>query len=985
MVDLQFRMLGPFEVVRDGVPTAITARRNRMMLAVLAAQPNRIVPLDRLITALWDEKPPRTARAQVHICVSSLRSVLGDPDSIRTHPVGYALNVPDESVDSRLFERLMDEVKALDHGQEPEQALRLLERALGLWRGPAYDTLSGPVVESMAVLLEQRRVKAVEQRAEIRLKLGREDPDELAALCAEHPLRERLHGFLMVSLYRAGRQADALAAYQSVRSILRQELGIEPGHELRAIERSILNQDSSLSLSRTHGPGVHRIVLVPHQLPGAAPDFTGRDEYVAQLCETLLRSADTRAHRTPLALVTGMCGIGKTALAVEVGHLLLSDFPDGQLFARLDGSTPRPAEPASVLDRFLRGLGADAREIPDDLDSRADMLRSLLGGKRILIVLDDAASEAQVTPLLPGLAGCAVVITSRRRLFGLPGVVQFELGRLPAAAADLLGRIVAGDRLRADPQARREIVRFCDGLPFALRIAGSRLASHPHWGAAELVRRMADEKQRLDQLAHGDLDIRALLAVAYETLSAPARRTLRLLCLLNVPDFGAWHAAAALGACADDAASLVDELVECRLVEPDLRQSGSVRFRLHGLVRLFAAERCATEDDAADRRRAVDDVLAACLAILRESHHRGYGGEFVTLGDPVPPCGLAEADLDKLLRDPTGWFTDERPALSALVAQAANTGRPQAAWNIAVGSVVFFEALGCFDDWKTTHELALTTVQRHGDTRGEAAVLCSLGSLGIARGGAWAEGGLLRALALFESLDDTLGRALTLRNLAHLDRVHGRHDSAFQRYRGALAGFRDAGDPVGEAHALSGLAQTYLEVGDVASAERYTIDSLHLAESLGNLRLESQALYRLGNVLVARGDSTGAHAYLSKSLDIVQTAGDPIGQAHVMAATAAVLVDLGDLDAADEMLDTVTELCERLTDGRVRGRVILTRARVHEERGSYATAETLLLSASAVFSDNGDAVWQERALEAMSRLRRSAAKSRRGPAGPPQN
>lgn len=972
MTELQFRFLGRFEVWSDGRPVAVTARRNRALLAVLAAQPHRVVPLDRLISALWDEDPPRTARSQIHICVSAMRTALGDPECIQTHPVGYSLRVPDESVDCRRFERLTDEVKSLDSAREPEQALRLLEQALGLWRGPAFGGLSGSVVESMAVWLGQRRLMALEEREELRLRLGREDPDELAELCTEYPLRERLHAFRMVSLYRAGRQADALASYRQVRAMLREELGIEPGPELQAIEQRILNQDSTLDLVRTHGRGVHRIVLVPHQLPGAAPDFTGREEAVERLCARLLRAgAEDESRLTPIALVTGMCGIGKTALAVEVGHRLLASFPDGQLFARLDGSTTRPAEPAGVLERFLRGLGVDAREIPQDVDERAQLLRSLLAGKRILIVLDDAAAEAQVMPLLPGLPGCAVIVTSRRRLVGVPGVFQFELDTLPDADAErLLAMIVTGDRLCGAAEAVRETVRLCGGLPFALRIAGSRLAAHPHWGAADLARRMADEEQRLDQLAHGGVGVRALLTVAYETLSQPARRVFRLLGVLTVPDFTVWHAAAAAGMSLDEVTAPLDELVESRLIDADPRAAGSVRFRFHELVRLFAVERCTAEEEPAARRRAVDDVLAVCQLILRETHRHNYGGDYVTFGGPVPACGFDPADLDKSLHDPPTWFGDERSSLLALVAQAANTGRYQAAWNIAVGCVVFFESLGCFDDWNATHELALAAVQRYGDVRGEAAILCSLGSLGIARGDDSADGGLLRALALFESLNDPLGRALALRNLAHLDRVHGSHASAFARYRAALAGFREAGDPVGEAHTLSGLAQTYLEADDVSSAEVHSEQSLRLARSLGNRRLEAQALYRLANVLVARGEFAGAHSHLGEALAIVQAADDRIGTAHVLAATAAVLVDLDELAAAEATLDRVAGLCDQLADGRLRGRIILTRARVHEQRGSYATAESLLLSAAAIFSDKGGAAWQRKALEAIGRLRR---------------
>jgi DNA-binding SARP family transcriptional activator/tetratricopeptide (TPR) repeat protein len=969
--DLRFRVLGPLEVscAKGAVP--ITAPRHRRVLAALLAQPNRIVQLEWLARVLWGEELPRSARAQIYICISALRQALGGEDCIETHSTGYALRLDDDALDSQVFERLLDEVRGIDTGAQPQSALRLLEDALALWRGPAFDGVSSSEIEAKATWLEQRRALAIEQRVELLLQLGREDAHEIADLCATHPLRERLHAFLMVSLYRSGRQAEALDVYRKVRQMLVKELGIEPGVMLQTIHQAILNQDPFLDLPRAHGAGAHRIVLVPRQLPVPVADFTGRDDIAERLCGELNTAGQLVGGlpRPSIALVTGIAGVGKSSLAMHVAHRVVSRFPDGQLFARLAGSTTSPVAPAEVLEWFLRALGVDARDIPEHPERRADLLRSVLGGRRVLIVLDNAASEAQVRPLLPGLPGCAVIVTSRRRLPDIPGASVWELGTLSdAEARTLLDRIVPDGRVRDDPLAA-EILAICGGLPLALRIAGLRLAAYPHWGAADLIRRVHGASQALDQFSFGDISVRNVLSGSYDALSPAARRIFRLLGLLKVPDFASWAAVVAVGMPLQEIDPLLDELVESRLLNVDVRGKGPARYSFHTLTRLFAAELAGAEDPSADQFRPVDNVLRACLTFVRAAQCSIYGDERAVFG-PIEPSSPGSADTGDLVRDPAAWFCHERATLLALVGYAAETGRHELAWNLAVGCTVFFEILGCFDDWERTHRLALDAVQHFADTRGEAALLCSLGSLGVARGDWSAVGGLLRAMSIFEAVGDKLGRALTLSNLASFDVVHGSCASAVARYHDACTCFQEVGDPVGEAYAMSGLAHAYAEAGDLRSAQQFAEASLVLARKLKNPRLEALVLCRLGEVLATAGCHDVARGHLAEALDRAQVSGDQLAQAQVLAAQAESLVALGELGAADEILHDVIVLCDRIGHLQLRARATLTRAQILQIRGAFSEAESLIVAATAVFSGNGAATWYGRALMALSDLRR---------------
>src|SRR5215468_5088664 len=803
---MEFRLLGPFEVVRDGTPAGIGAARLRTVLAMLLLASNRTVAVSRLIEAVWDEDPPRTAKSQVHICVSALRRQLsgaGGGSPIATRPSGYLISVPDDAVDVRRFEVLVAEAAAQ---QPPEQAVKRLRAGLALWRGPAADGVCSRVVQVAATRLNESRLAALEDCLDLELQLGRHHDltAELRELVAEHPLRERLCGQLMLALYRSGRQADALSSFRAAREILADELGLDPGEELRRLEQAILVNDPALDLpdgARHSGIGDGG-ARVPRQLPMDIPDFTGRHDTVHRMLRLLSPAPDGErgSLRVPVLTLTGRGGVGKTALAVHVAHLLREQYPDGQLFAQLHESNGRPKSPGSQLEVFLRSAGTSPATLPTGLDDLTAIYRSWLAERRVLVVLDDAACAGQVSPLLPGSPGCAVITTSRHRLSGLP-CTHLEVDVLDEKSSmDLLASLIGADRVRAEADAVRALVRLCERIPLALGIVGAKLAARPHWHVNQMMRRLVDDERRLDELDLEGVSVRATIRLSCKGLDAETMRFFRLIALQGASDFPSWVGAPLLDTDTDSAEDLLDNLVAARLVDARVREDGSVRYQLHNLVRIYAVERLLADETVADRAAALGRLLGCWLSLAAEAHRRQYGGDHGVLHGHAPRWALPGDVVDTLLADPMGWFEDEHAALVSAVVQASRAGLDELSWDLAMTSVTLFEAGSYLEDWRTTHEAALDAVRRTGNRRGEASLLYSLALLALGERLSDASSMLGRAQALFDELGDIHGLALTWSGLAVVDRLSGRYAEALVRYRDALAGFEQVGDLVGKSH-----------------------------------------------------------------------------------------------------------------------------------------------------------------------------------------
>ncbi len=618
--ELEIRILGPPAVLAGGRPLRLGKSKQRTLLAVLALHANRTLAADDLIDALWDGAPPATALAQLQAQVSALRSVLAGGSAIRplvTQPPGYMLRVEPHGLDLAVFERTCDTARhALADGRAAEAA-QLFGAALALWRGPALGALEARYVRADIARLEELRMAAIEGRVEAQLASGghADVVAELVALVGAHPLRERLRGLLMVALYRAGRQAQALAVFREGRRLLVGELGLEPGVELRAIEQAILSADPALA-----APARRPVARRPSQLPADIADFTAREAEVRSIRDALA-APERGAGAVSIAAITGQAGVGKTALAVHVGHELRAAFPDGQLYANLRGADDAPLDPSALLARFLRALGIDDASVPASPDERADLYRSQLDSRRVLVVLDDVADESQIGPLLPGSAGCSVLVTSRTRLVGLEGAHVVELDVLsPEHAVELLCRQAGRRRVESEPGSAEAIVRACGCLPLAIRVAGARLAARAHWPLARLAGRLADRRRRLDELTIGHLQVRASFARSYDRLDEPHRRVFRGLSLLTSSVFTARSAAAWLNVPLGRAEEAIETLVDAHLLTVAGPLAGPIagdatRYRFHGLVRDFARERAVAE--GGDRELGVGLARAFALAVAR--------------------------------------------------------------------------------------------------------------------------------------------------------------------------------------------------------------------------------------------------------------------------------------------------------------------------------------------------------------------------------
>ncbi|MBQ1023731.1 BTAD domain-containing putative transcriptional regulator [Micromonospora sp. C95] len=974
---MEFRVLGPLEAVDDdGSRLDLGGHRQQIVLASLALEPRRVISVGRLVTAVYGERLPNSARAQVQICVSALRRLLaanGRPEAITTRHQGYALEVPDDDVDLQRYESLLTRAAAT---ADKDEAVRLYREALRMWRGAPLEGLDSEPLRAAADRLVERRLAAAEECIDFELALGRHVDviAELTGLVAAHPLRERLRGQLMLALYRSGRQAEALECYRSARRILIEDLGLEPSERLQRLERSILGSDIGLSaplpparaevglpvaaeplaipppvapaeqaVPTSVGPvlpvanvgpvlpatGDGSILPVagggPSLLPTDIADFTGRTEQVQEIQERLAEAAENPAQlAVPIVVVAGKPGIGKTSLCVHVAHRLAWRYPDGQLFADLHGGASRQASPTQVLERFLRGLGVPGNGIPDDLEERAEMYRDLLADRRILVVLDNAGSETQLLPLLPGNPSSAVLVTSRRRLAGLPGAVHVEVDVFDSVQSiALLSRIAGGDRVQAEADAAAELAELCGQLPLALRIAGARLSARPHWTVEQLASRLENESRRLDELKHGALGIRVSISLTYDNLADEARRLFRRLALLDFPAFGGWVSAALLDQPLADAQDLLDELVDAQLVEITGTEGGlRAQYRLHDLIRVFARERLAVEDSATDRSAALSRVLGALLFLAEQAHGRLHGCDTRQVHSRAERWTFAPEVVARVIRDPLGWLERERLNLVAAVRQTVKVGLIELCWDLAFTSVTLFESRIYLDDWRETHRVALAACRSVGDQRGEAVMLYSTGSLGIVeKRFTDARENLEHSEALFKQLGAEHGVALVSRQLAYLDRIASDFDNATRRYENALGVLLAAGDLTAAAYVLNSMAQTALERGNPAEAKRMLPRALELSRQAGSRRIEAQVLHRLADAHLSAGDHAAAVTAFDETLAVVRDLGDPIGQAYALHGLGLGHLCSGDHEQAERALNEARGLAsstgERMIEARV--------------------------------------------------------------------
>ncbi|ONI90807.1 hypothetical protein ALI144C_02305 [Actinosynnema sp. ALI-1.44] len=613
-----FCVLGTLEASINGRLVSPGKSRQLIVLALLLMDVNKPVSTDRLVEAVWNGRPPKTAAEQIQTCVWRLRRSFvrgGAKDGlIATTMSGYALHLPEDWVDTGVFDRQVSEAKVARSNGDNTTAISVFREALHLFRGPVLAEIDSALVQAAAVMWAERRLTVLEECIELELASGRttELVTELTTLVHENPLRERLRCQLMLALTGDGRRAEALATYREGRSAMVAQLGLEPGPKLQEVQRTILAGKSTALVAAPP--------LQPAQLPAGVTDFVGRTSHVAEVLRLL--SVDGRGGVRICALL-GRCGAGKTALAVHVAHRLRSRFPDGQLYADLGGSYLLSADLGEVLSGFLRAMGYSDSWIPVDLCGRAAMYRSVLAERRMLIVLDDVADAAQAQQLLPGGPDSAVLLTGHTTLTDLPGATPVEVGVLSQdEATDLFTRIVGADRCHAEPGPRNQIIRATGYLPLPIRSAAARLAARSYLSLAQFADRLRDPERRLDELAHGGLDVRDSLALTVRRLPDEARSLWWKLSLLQGLDFPAEVAAIVGDVAPPLAEKLLDSLVDRRLVDVvGVDSTGMLRYRLDDLFGLYARTRAHEELPEPARARVLSrtaEYWAESTAIQRD-------------------------------------------------------------------------------------------------------------------------------------------------------------------------------------------------------------------------------------------------------------------------------------------------------------------------------------------------------------------------------
>lgn len=916
---MEIRVLGSVEIWFGAAPVPLGGGKPRALLAALALEPGRVVSVSRLVDVVWGDDSPATATDLVQSYVSSLRRRLpGGGELIETRPPGYVLRVEPDDVDHVRFQRLVSEARA--EATQAERAAELFDEALSLWRGPAFGELAQSTLAAEAARLDEARLSVLEERAAVGLTLGTYEAlvGELTAAVRQYPAREALRRHLMVALYALDRQADALAVYREGRQFLIDEHGVEPGPVLRAAHEAILRSDPD-AIGVAARPGISQKAQAgarPAQLPAVPPDFTGRGRQLAEVTTGLSGAAS--AGTVPVWVMSGQGGVGKSTLALRAAHELVDAFPDGQLFAQLHGTTSTPASTDAILARFLKALGDTPVGIPSTVEEQAERYRSVLAGRRVLVVLDDAAAETQVRPLLPGTPGCAVLVTSRNRLAGLVGARLTELDVLEdTEARELLTRIAGDDRAAAEPTALGRLVDQSARLPLAVRIIGVRLATRRHWRLTQLSDRLDDETRRLDELSAGDQQVRASFGISYDALGEDARATLRRLGALGLPTFPVWVVGALLDATDDVVDRVVEDLLDAHLLTfGGVDACGQSRYEMHDLLRIFGAERAAAEDQPDVVAAAVTRVVAGWLhlvdTILASRPPGGLSLRAQRAPEPWP--GRAPA-VEAALADPGTWFATEHHSLVAAVERAAALDLCRLASDLASALSASFAVSNLFDAWTRTHNSALAAARRTGDRQAEAMLLTEFGQLRYKQDRlAEARTYLMQALQVFRELGDTRGEALTLAALATTNHEQGYLSEALHFFEQADVMFCELGDESSLAYSnrLAGLV--HLELGDLDDAHRLVSQSLAAFRRLGSRRGEGMTLRTLSLVHRARGEYQRAYDLGEQAHTVFRETGDGLLEAYSARSMAKALVRLGRGAETDVLLDKALSMSRSLGD-----------------------------------------------------------------------
>ncbi|MFI7142946.1 AfsR/SARP family transcriptional regulator [Streptomyces massasporeus] len=927
--------------------------QQRAVLLALLMAGGRAVTVHELVDAVWGATPPNGAVSTIRTYVSRLRRVLepdrppsGTPQVMLSVTGGYALRVEKEAVDLAVFEDMVNEAKrARDAGNLPLAADRL-HSALGTWQGSPLPGVPGPFADVERARLNEWHITALEMRLEVDIHLGHHDEvvAELAVLRETHPLREYLTALQMLALYRCGRQAEALAVYRGARDTLARELGVEPGPALQHLHGRLLSADPSLVTPRSgataqeeatketghllvgseygadernadperaeNPPG---LVTTPvRQLPADLTAFAGRSDELAYM-RTLVPGAD---DPTVVITINGMAGVGKTALAVRLAHVVAGHFPEGQLYVNLRGFDPAGAavDPSVALSGFLTALGVPPQQVPSALDAQSALFRSLVSNRRLLIVLDNARDSEHVRTLLPGSTGCMVMVTSRDHMVGLIATHNARpvaLGLLTdEEAVQFLEQRVGASRLAAEPHAVARIVTACARLPLALAIVAARAATHPGFALSTIAAELGDTAGSLDAFASSDstIDVRAVFSCSYLGLSPASAGLFRLLAFHPGPRITTAAVVSLTGTAPRDARRQLAELTNAQL----LVESAPGVFALHDLLRDYARELADEHCTVGERAAALERLfhhylLSAHSAVL-------WMSDDVAEPPTVPPVvGSSPIRFDDQVRAKE-WLDAECTTLVTMVESAAVEDLASYCWQLARVITDYLQHNGHWGEQVTMHRIALAAAERS---------------------------------------NNLLGAAQCHRNLGRACAQLGLHDEARDQLEQAMILFRRIDDHGGCARTEGSMAYLGMLRGDHAGALRHAENALSLYEALGDRRKMGRAANNLGWLQALQGRYQDALVQCNRAIGLLGQYGDSGAQASAWDSLGYIHHHMGDHDQAIDCYRRAVELARDIGDRANEADVLVHLGETHRAAGQMDAARAAWNRAIAVLEEMG--------------------------------
>lgn len=876
--EIRIGVLGPLSVARGGSEVEVRSAKQRLLLAVLVSQAGQPITLDRLVEILWPGSAPASARANVQTYMHRLRGLLGG-DAIRSRAGGYQLS---EAVicDAAQFERDVAGARGTRDDGDLHGAAAAYRVALQAWRGEAFDGLADAVPLAVeAARLDELRLVARQECYDCELALGhhRSLIPELTRAVADHPLDEHLLAQAMTALDGSGRSADALEMFRRARRRMAEALGVEPGPSLQELHRSILAHSADggaaggiagANPARSDGGSVALAEpepITPAQLPAAVSPFVGREEEVEALTSAVLATG----HAPAVVIITGAGGVGKSTLAIHAAHQVSDRFPDGQLYVDLRGATPglSPLSPADALTGFVGALGPPGEQPPTTLDELTARFRSLVAGRRVLVVLDDASNAVQLRPILPGSPTCAVLITSRGPLAALEGAQRHWVGELaPQHAKELLAALAGDGRIGDEPAAADDVLAWCDRLPLAISLAGAKLAARPHWTVGTLRDRLAADDRRLDELEVEDRGVRRSFALSTADLSPGATELFVLLGCLPAPDVGIDIAAALIGAPAAATQSLLDELTDAHLVQAVEGE----RYRVHDLLRLFARELARSRGHEPTVAAAIRRVLHLYLATARANadlfiEPNEWKMRLVPDVLDREPLRFADAEAAR------AWYAIELPGMIDIATHAAAMPGelPGLVIALATAQRTLLQVVGRWHEARAMAGAMRVAAKTTGDPlhqaqadQDQAVMECYFGrpEAGLDHG--------RRALAFWRSSGDKLGEAHGLIAVADALALLDRHEEQLAVTVDGLRVRREIGDRPGEAGVLLELGLYHLQRGDLCAARSVTSEAAEIADELDLGRLRSLALGNEGEICRRSGEFDDAIRTFEHALEV---------------------------------------------------------------------------------------------------------------------